>query len=272
MRRVGSKGVVGSVGPGCEMLEPRRLLSGGPSVGYELNAGVLSVFGTRANDTINVSPVGGKNGKLFISVKGRNLDQTFRAKDIAEIHVLGGAGDDTISLMQPGISLQSVPGPSGTFVMHSTVYKGVPIDALLDGGDGNDKLFGGSGDDTITGGNGDDTLNGGAEGRNDLDGGAGNDVLAGGKDADRLNGGDGDDKLNGNGLDYGDVQIEGDLSSGHPEISFTVTKNPNGSAVDTITGGNGNDQFFSEDAVGEFADKGAGESVVNDIATGILFG
>jgi Ca2+-binding RTX toxin-like protein len=56
---------------------------------------------------------------------------------------------------------------------------------ILDGGDGDDRLFGEQGNDLLVGGAGNDLL----------DGGAGNDQLLGGAGADMMRGGPGDDGL-----------------------------------------------------------------------------
>ena len=65
------------------------------------------------------------------------------------------------------------------------VSNGISLPAILDGGDGNDRLDAGSGPSVLLGGAGDDTLNGGS----------GQDVLIGGGGADVLKGGGGDDVL-----------------------------------------------------------------------------
>jgi len=61
------------------------------------------------------------------------------------------------------------------------------VDAVMNGGGGDDTLSGGSGEDDITGGPGDDTLSGGI----------GSDIIEGGDDDDTINGGDGIDELDG---------------------------------------------------------------------------
>lgn len=72
--------------------------------------------------------------------------------------VNAGAGDDVVDLTTTVSSLGST------------------INAMLNGGDGNDVLWGNAGDDNIFGGNGNDKLFGG-QGENHLIGGAGNDVF-----------------------------------------------------------------------------------------------
>jgi hypothetical protein len=81
-------------------------------------------------------------------------------------HVLGTAGDDTLSGDQ-----------------RSNLLRGGPGNDTLNGGAGNDNLWGEAGNDNLYGGAGDDTLLG-AAGMDTLVGGDGNDLLAGDADAD----------------------------------------------------------------------------------------
>ena len=62
-------------------------------------------------------------------------------------------------------------------------------DILLEGGDGNDKVFGEAGNDSLLGGNGKDILGGGA-GFDSVGGGAGDDIISGGDGNDELAGDD----------------------------------------------------------------------------------
>ena len=73
---------------------------------------------------------------------------------------------------------------------------GSKFDDILNGGDGDDKIYAGEGNDVLIGGNGDDVLNGG-DGDDSLEGNDGNDKLSGDKGDDILNGGNGDDELAG---------------------------------------------------------------------------
>jgi hypothetical protein len=95
-------------------------------------------------------------------------------------------------------------------------------DETILGGAGGDKLRGGDGDDALFGGTGSDALRGGA-GEDALSGGTGNDNLRGGKGDDRLFGQDGRDKLRG---EAGD-----DLLAG-------------GAEKDVLIGGEGADIFL----------------------------
>lgn len=90
---------------------------------------------------------------------------------------------------------------------------GRPQQDLLNGNDGNDRLYGGYMVDELHGGIGSDRLYGGYE-DDFLYGDAGNDQLYGEQDDDYLNGGDGNDRLDG------------------------------GIGVDTLVGGNGNDVYY----------------------------
>ncbi|MDX2307606.1 MAG: hypothetical protein NW216_05145 [Hyphomicrobium sp.] len=74
---------------------------------------------------------------------------------------------------------------------------GTSLGEILNGLNSNDQMFGGAGNDTLNALNGNDGLNGG-EGRDTLNGGQGNDTLSGGNDTfqDILNGGAGNDVYN----------------------------------------------------------------------------
>lgn len=137
------------------------------------------------------------------------------------------------------------------------LVRGSPVDNLIDGGGGRDRLFGGGGDDTVLGERGKDVLAGGV-GDDQLFGGAGADVLKGNRGKDELRGENGDDRLiGGGGADelfggssrdqlFGgggaDVLVGGkgrDLikgGGGSDTLSGTV-------GLDTLAGGAGADQF-----------------------------
>jgi Ca2+-binding RTX toxin-like protein len=234
-----------------------------PSIGTRLDAGILTIAGTRADDSILMNLKTGKNGKVFLSVTGlgprgrRGIvgGSLFRAKDVAEIHLLGGAGNDYLSL---GGGAAEVVGDSTRLNVPGS--PALTISAVIDGGDGDDNLVGGIGNDTVTGGLGNDRINGG-DGANDLSGGDGNDTISGGNGADRIDGGDGADMLNGNGIHY-KFTTTNEGTDGVSARSEVVV-NPNGSAVDSITGGLGSDQFFSGDQAAEWVDKGGSETVLS---------
>ena len=98
-------------------------------------------------------------------------------RDISDIELKGGAGDDRLD---GGDGDDQLAGGDGDDILH--------------GGAGDDRLSGGSGDDTLDGGDDDDILQGGA-GDDSLDGGAGDDALVGGLGNDILKGGDGADRF-----------------------------------------------------------------------------
>jgi hypothetical protein len=128
----------------------------------------LVVGGTPSNDTIVISPVG-NTGSVSVSING-NVQGTFTPT--GRIIAFGQAGDDDIQ-----------------------VAGGVRQEAMLFGGDGNDRLKAGDGASVLVGGSGNDQLIGG-NGRNILIGGTGSDSLIGGADDDILIGGSTTDDAN----------------------------------------------------------------------------
>lgn len=116
-------------------------------------------------------------------------------------------------------------------------------DALL-AGEGDDTVAGGEGDDLLAGGFGDDQLSGDAgndrlgdgSGDDTLSGGAGDDGLRASLGADKLEGGDGNDKL---------ISL---ADAGEPDPAQDpdgrVTADQDLAADDTLTGGDGADEFI----------------------------
>ncbi|MEF8756274.1 MAG: PKD domain-containing protein [Accumulibacter sp.] len=166
---------------------------------------------------------------------------------VARIQANGGAGDDQINVAAGlGLSVE-IYGGAG----NDTLTAGGGM-ALLDGGDGDDRLTGGTkadrlrggaGRDWLAGGDGDDTLDGqsdddqlaGGSGQDVLEGGDGNDVLDGQQGNDALGGGRGDDRLSGAaGRDSLYGQEGQDFLEG-------------GLDIDQIDGGEGNDQLYGND-------------------------
>lgn len=128
---------------------------------------------------------------------------------------------------------------------------------VIEGSDGDDRLFGTSNDDTVTafegddtvfGRAGDDTIDGGSE-DDRLFGGAGNDTINGGSEADRLAGNAGDDILTG--------------GSGNDRVFAS-------SGTDILDGGSGDDRLFGgadrDILIGgsghDFLNGGAGDDVL----------
>ena len=147
-----------------ESLETRALFAADPIGSAVLDAGALVVSGTRRSDEIRLSLNAADATRLDVVINGGDAVSFALADITAGIRVDGGNGGDKLS-----------------------VDSGVPVGAVLVGGNGKDVLTGGSGDDRLEGGNGVD----------ELDGGAGDDALLGGNGADALDGGDGDDTLDG---------------------------------------------------------------------------
>ena len=105
----------------------------GDVVTESLSGGILSVYGSLFDDTIQLGSVG---PNLVVTVNGAS--SSFLSSSVTAIRVWGLDGNDIV-----GIGA----GVNGTTV---------------DGGAGNDTLTGGSGNDTIEGGGGNDSLTGGA--------------------------------------------------------------------------------------------------------------
>jgi Ca2+-binding RTX toxin-like protein len=146
----------------------------------ELKYGVLTVEGTKANDKIALRLKAGDPAILQVDVgDDGSADFSFARKNIAEIEVDAGAGDDFVRIDES----------NGAFAD--------TIPTTIDGGSGNDNLTGGSGAETLRGGAGDDTVTGGS-GASTLRGGAGDDTLIGGSGAETLRGGAGNDSVAGN--------------------------------------------------------------------------
>jgi Ca2+-binding RTX toxin-like protein len=150
-----------------QQLEERRLLSAA------VEAGILTVVGTDANDTITVGLNATNNTKVDVSINGTvtsfallNADTTAA---ITGIRISGGNGDDKISVDQT----------NGGVTLPVTLLGGNGQDSLT-GGAGNDVLSGGNGKDVLVGGDGNDTLMG-CNGNDSLDGGLGTNVILQGK-------------------------------------------------------------------------------------------
>jgi uncharacterized protein (TIGR03118 family) len=128
-----------------------------------LTNGDLKVTGSRNDDNIQIQ-LDRTGQTVTVRAGGQSIGQ-FPLADLASIHVNGFAGNDFISIDQR-----------------------ITVNAVLDGGAGDDVLIGGGGNDILLGGTGNDVLAGGG-GRN---------VLIGGLDQDALFAGTG-----------GDIEISG---------------------------------------------------------------
>jgi len=110
-----------------------------------------------------------------------------QAETVANFHITGGAGDDSI-----------IGGQNAN---------------TIDGGDGNDTIYSGNGHNVLNGGVGNDELYGGS-GNDTLNGGSGNDLLMGGGGTDALAGGDGNDFIITGGWSSSDVAVASTIDGG----------------------------------------------------------
>lgn len=184
----------------------------------------------------------------------------------------GGSGADTLNGAGDNDHILGDAGPDHLL--------GANGDDVLSGGLGQDKLFGDAGRDTLLGEGGDDILSGGNDSEFDsLSGGTGNDTLNGGGGGDYMHGDAGNDRLigdtgndtlyAGSGLDVLMGGLGNDALSGD---EFTLATDPNangpmiinnnvmdggagddllvvghtsgGGGADTLTGGDGLDDFL----------------------------
>jgi PKD repeat protein len=122
----------------------------------------LHIIGTAADDRVTVSRHGASQFKVHANFFPEGASRTYSAAGISRIVVVTGAGDDRV-----------------------TIGGNIDLIAILDGGDGDDRLQGGGGPSILLGGDGNDRLRGGG----------GRDLLIGGRGADRIAGNRGEDLL-----------------------------------------------------------------------------
>jgi Ca2+-binding RTX toxin-like protein len=174
----------------------------------EIPAGIFADFlnamdtvfnGSATADYLDGSYIGGPGGD--VTLNGGDGGDTFFTSYFADTTVLGGAGDDLITLPSQTITVtgaalhDSVDGGAGNDQVYSyaregesfTIRGGDNDDFLVNGGAAS-FLFGDAGNDTVGGGSGNDSLEGGS-GSDAISGGDGNDTLVGGAGADSLSGG-----------------------------------------------------------------------------------
>jgi Ca2+-binding RTX toxin-like protein len=187
-----------------ELLESRRLLA--VTAAFSPAAGVLSVFGDSAGNTIEVS----RNAAGNLLVNGGAVaisGGTSTVANTALIQVFGLSGDDVITINEANGALPR---------------------AHLYGGAGGDTITGGSGDDLVFGQSAGDTLLG-KGGRDFLFGGAADDVLTGGDADDSSFGQNDNDRLIWNPGD------DTDLNEGGPGVDNVEVNGGNGAEVFTTT-------------------------------------
>jgi Ca2+-binding RTX toxin-like protein len=198
-----------------EAMESRRLMS------VSLSGGVLTVTGTVYEDVITVQA-----NSTQIAVTDNGPGQVFPLSAVATVRVIGGSGNDRI-----------------------TVFPQVTRNAFIDGGAGHDLLTGGAGNDYILGGDGNDSL----------DGSGGNDFLSCGFGDDHALGGSGNDTMFGS---FGNDVLSGE--SGNDWISGDAGNDraTGGTGVDRLFGGDGNDFLYAKgDGSSDSVNGGAGYDV-----------
>jgi Ca2+-binding RTX toxin-like protein len=191
---------------GFEPLENRLM----PAItaSFDAGAGLLTVLGDGGHNTIEIS----RDAAGTIKVNAGAVSIAGGAATVANtatIHVLGGAGNDTITLNEAGGALPA-----------AKLFGGTGNDTLT-GGSGSDQLLGEAGHDILLGKGGSDFLFGGAD-NDTLVGGEGGDIVFGEAGNDRMtwNPGDGTD-LNEGGLGTDTTEVNG---GGGAEV-FTTTAN-----------------------------------------------
>jgi hypothetical protein len=175
---------------------------------FDHNTGVLQVTGDSFNNTIRVTQSEGKVAVDGLTIEWRNLPGASPSRVasipslfVRQIKVDAGEGRDTVTCRN---RLVNSSRDAWNRVINAVINGGGGDDALT-GSTGNDTAHGGSGHDVIDGGAGHDTLYGDANtavtrvlGGNDLlRGGAGNDVLHGEAGNDTLYGQADNDELRG---------------------------------------------------------------------------
>ena len=253
--------------------------------------GKVIVHAGDGNDTINAS-----NLTLPVEILGQGGDDYISGAANNDL-LVGGTGNDRINgaagdnvLYGDNVGEQDlVTGGNDTLsgLGGNDVFYGGGGDDLVSAGAGNDYAYGGEGNDTLQGTDGDDRLYGG--GGNDLiAGGAGNDLLSGGGGNDAMYGDTGNDVIFGgggadniNGSDGNDLLVAGSVSN---EMSSTMNDANDtaliallstwggsgsnraglgaitqGTDVDTVSGGAGDDDFsvaFGQDILVDYAPPG----------------
>jgi hypothetical protein len=200
-------------------------------------AGNDLLVGGLGNDRINGAAgnntVWGDNvGEQDLVIGGNDQLSALSGNDV----FYGGGGNDTVSA-----------GAGNDYA-----YGGEGDDSLA-GSDGDDRLYGGNGNDQLAGWSGNDLLSGGA-GADMLLGDTGNDVLFGGDGADTLSGGDQNDllvagsvanELSSTALDANDTALIALLTTwgGSGSNRTGLAAITQGTDVDSLTGGTGDDDF-----------------------------
>jgi uncharacterized delta-60 repeat protein len=211
-------------GLGATVAQVQRRLWASPNPVVRDNLGTLYVEGTSGPDRIELVPISGDRVQLNYNSRS---PQIFARTDVPRIHIHGGGGDDVLRVT-------------------------ANVNAIIDGGYGNDTLSGGPRDDGLFGNKGNDTISGNG-GNDGLSGGDGNDTLSGGDGDDYLDGGLGTDQFfGGSGRDHADyfnrredltISLDGIANDGAAGEKDNIRID-----VENVTGGNGNDVIYGSNA------------------------
>ena len=224
----------------------------------ELINGILTVYGTSANDIITIDQ--DASGNLIITRNGRPLSQ--KATDVSSILV---SLDGTVKPVDPNITNDAggndsftisknvffsisitVHGGNGDDIFHANDDSGYfqgPV--YFYGGGGNDLLTGSGGPSYLAGGDGNDTIHAGP-GQVTILGGAGDDILSGMLDGTGITQSPkGGVIIGGSGNDIVDVGL---VSRGNFTVVGGGTSNET-AGDDYLQGGYGNDLLIGGDAI-----------------------
>lgn len=194
--------------------------------GVGLHDGVLQIIGTSAADHVSLNQTG--NGTLkvhadFLSEGTRNFDLS----DVDSILAILCDGDD-----------------------HMTISSKITLDAVIDGGNGDDHLNGGGGSNLILGGGGDDHINGGST----------RDILIGGFGADRIVGNPGRDLISGGRLTHNVTGSE-DTVANLADLTVLQAKYKSASEAQLDAWLAGTDDFFDDLALSIVDDDGEADKL-----------
>ena len=175
-------------------------------------------------------------------------EQVFNPADHDRIVIVGGNGDDSITVDDAVIANLTLVGGAGD----DTIFGGNGSNIII-GGDGNDNLEGGASGDLIIGG----------EGRDSVYAGGGSDIVSGGDDSDALYGGSGKDLIIGEG---GDDYMDG--GRGNDVLRGGVGNDTisGGSGLDILHGEGGRDTLIGASGQDRYADAFFGDTVIAEAA------
>lgn len=246
------------------------------TVGESMGAQTVFIMGTAAANDFTVDSNNGllrvsegtasittSRSTTAVSVLGGNGDDTITLNSIDDVRPLvleidGQGGNDTIRAMSArvGNSLVSLNGGAGNDTINGgadgdninggdgdDVLSGGAMGDIIDGGAGNDVINGEDGNDTLMGNIGNDTISGGDE-DDSLTGSFGDDVLMGNDGNDTIRGGFGNDNLNGA---SGDDLLDGDQDNDTLAGGSGADRLDGGTGNDTVRGQNGDDQIKGGD-------------------------